>query len=185
MDKSYLLSRRRRRFSYFLLFLGSGLVFCTSAFAQEELLGKSFKEALAYIRTYKTNDGTYRSDYSDTLPVFGISGECAKQLTLSRLEFQKWDNWASLDICADSTDHVSNIGIGFHAAFKEIVMSSHDRKIAVRELTKKFGKPKFTKKDGEEMWIWMDTIGTYEFIHDLYSGACDFGAELGQHDHGF
>jgi hypothetical protein len=149
--------------------------FIRQSFAQEELVGKNFKEALSYIRTYKTNDGTYRPDYNDTLPASPCNG-CAKKLSLSRLEFEKWDNWASLDIYVDSSDLVSGIGIKFGAGYKLFVMDKHDRKKAVKDITKKFGMPVHLKSDTEDIWIWRDKIGQYNFTWFHETGICDFTA---------
>jgi len=137
----------------------------SNSFSQQQLLGKTKQEALAFVMAQPKIQDTDTADFISH-PTY--TAHYASEITLSRLEFEWYENWAYLQIFIDSTDHVAEVLIGFDSPFKpNIYLSPSDRKQIVKELTKQFGKSRHTRKNDTEVWQWTNEIGTYEFTRYL------------------
>ncbi len=148
-----------------LLFIAFSLVgFFGQSFAQEELLGKSMNEASSYMKTIDPDFKIIIDTHSSGYP---------KALRLSHRSFQRWGKFASLDMEIDSLDRVADIIVVFPGIYPgdsveyNEKFSKGERKLALNELKKKFGKPHhipFSTKCGKvEQWKWEDKVGSYTF----------------------
>ncbi|MDP4221195.1 MAG: hypothetical protein Q8916_13005 [Bacteroidota bacterium] len=143
----------------------------SQATAQEHLLGQSSSNALAWARSIDSS-----VDYDTAY----------HRITLSHLSgYERWNFWPAVDIIIDSTyDRVKQVILIFSYAFKPLnVLSRSDRKKAIRDLTKEFGMPVYSKthstrienleiEDDGESWHWADNVGSYDFIRYRGTNAC-------------
>ena len=139
--------------------------------AQEHLLGKTTSQALTWALSIDSS-ASYEPEYH--------------WIILSHLSgYERWNFWPAVEIHFDSlTNRVKQVVLIFSYAFKPLnILRREDRKQAIAELTKEFGKPKHYKthsykiedlefKDDGEYWHWADSIGTYDFIRYRGTNAC-------------
>jgi hypothetical protein len=148
-----------------------------SSIAQEHLLSKPTNEALGWARAIDSSVD-YDSSYH--------------WIILSHLSgYERWNFWPAVEIRVDSIkNRVKEVTLIFSYAFKPLnVLDRIDRKRAIKDLTKEFGKPIHHKThsyqidnlvftDDGEFWRWTDSIGSYDFIRYRGSNACVLDCNL-------